>query len=414
MNMLTDLGLKLVKEIENLSFPQLIRIRNDLIRRLKEQHGIALIVPKKVNCRFSTSSTPHSQQYLTNLSWFWCRNCGYIFCLKGFKNMQGKKIKCPICNSNVQQAYVYAPHPKSIPYIPTMSTAIYPITSSIKIWCRRLEEYKRVKRTNLMRPIASLKYVCPNPSLATQKRCPYISSNSICKDGGIYAKQRTGIRWALTPLSEDITKPLSISIFRYNNGESRYIEHKTLTGIEKMIFVENITVLQVTICAFVGHPFSHRRRRAPILYYDKESDVFYLPSRILKTNGLVIKVDSNIYNKLLNDNEKRFELLHSISHAFLSRLPMVTGLEAYDFAEAINTEEGEILIYENSLGGIGGIEGILEENSLRIDYEDMVRRSIQCPLECPRACKACLYSDSCYMLNWKLDRHLIQRVMRWI
>jgi len=141
-----------------------------------------------------------------------------------------------------------------------------------------------------------------------------------------------------------------------------------------------------------------------------------MPVRYIRTSGLVIKVDADIIRKVLrelgySDNDV-WVSLHTISHTLIVSLPQIAGLEGSDFGEAISSNTNEIAIYDNSLGGLDGVEGVVNtvDRILVPNYEWSVRDSSRCPLVCTKACKACMFTDSCFMLNRRLDRRILERL----
>ena len=150
---------------------------------------------------------------------------------------------------------------------------------------------------------------------------------------------------------------------------------------------------------------------------DYEQEIYKLPTRLIRTKGLIIKIDRRRIEEAAGSSELRriWTAFHTLCHAFLAPLPRVSGLSARDFGEALSIPHNEIAVFDNSLGGLGGVEGVVEINSsgqarLHPNYGFAVANSWDCPLRCMKACIACLYTDSCYMLNWNLDRNILLRL----
>ena len=416
MSNLSPLGRKLVNEIRRLAsrrrnvYQALMSIAN----RLESRQGVEIIIPRLIQCEFQSN---RGGTTLADLTWFYCRRCGSFInlgeAIRG-GHVRNKEVTCPDCGEPVDQAYVYAPFPRSASPHPAGVIVHAFISNSIGSWCRLLRRYKRVKRTDKMRPLASLRYFCPDPREAQQRGCKYLQGN-ICTDGIVAMRGRGPLRFAPTALTDDITKPLSVAVYEVV-GDKKPVKFspELLPGIEEISLVKSVRVLQVTLCVLVGYPSCPNSFRIHHLFI--EDGTIILPSRLLTTSGLVIKVKPEIMEKIEELPGQRrgpMELLHTLSHAFLSRIPILSGLESAEFGEALDIESGEVLIYDNAQGGIGGVEGLVSSresiNSLLME----ARTSVECPLECPVACKACLFSDSCNMLNWYLDRHLLKEVMEW-
>jgi len=219
--------------------------------------------------------------------------------------------------------------------------------------------------------------------------------------------------------SESITKPVTITAFAYRKESCTDVKPTagSLSGIEKILYCRDLEVLQATPVYRAGHPRVRNSLRVSVYDYEEESfyggKVIWVPARYFQTRGLVIKAENSslegALKKLGYREDGMWTALHTISHAFLVNLPQITGLEGGDFGEAISSSAGEVAVYDNSPGGLGGIEGVVDERegTLKPNYEWSVRESHKCPLACTRACKACLFTESCFMLNWNLDRRIL-------
>jgi len=412
-SLLTALGNRLVREIERLgrSLLPLSQVARDIASRLRRRHRVEVIVPREVTCEPDVTRGAYS---LVNLKWWWCRKCGHAE-----ESWPQNRPTCPKCGHPLEQAFVYAPLPRA-PINRPLSSCILPIKRSLRFYCRQLRRHKLVRRESKMRPLASIRYYCPDPARAKQFRggrgCEYLDkSTGRCREGGLFVPSRGGlIRWAPTVLADDLTRPVSVSVYDYEPDQVCDVRFSSdlLPGIESIAFVRDVRVLQITLCVLVGAPWSWRGRRVPLPYYDDQG-VLYLPARTIRTVGLLIKIKQEILSELRSNERRLRTLLHTLSHAFLSRVALASGLDESDFAEALWLDDGEVLIYDNALGGLGGVEGLIERGKLNDAYQVLVSDSVKCPLDCPRACKACLFSGACYMLNWDLDRHLLMEVMGW-
>lgn len=410
---LSRLGDMLVREIKELRqrYSNLSPLE-ELERRLLTHQKIKFISPNTVECNFTTDSA--------NLEWLHCRNCGKIINVNNVIratnkiNIKDKKINCA-CGKEVEQAYVYIIDPQEPIRVPINAEIISPLKDSTKSYCRILNDYKLVIRMDKLRPLASLRYFCPDRKRGHEKRCGHLRENGMCDDGNVSKlPKKGGLGYTLTMLNEDLTKPLSISVYTYapdgNNLKNLEFSRILLPGVDELIFVKRIIVLQVTLCILAGHPHTPRNRRVCLIYRDRD-DVILLPYRILTTSGLLIRINKDVLEKF--SEQKCFELLHTLSHTFLSVIPIISGLEAREFGEAINSRDGEVIIYDNAEGSVGGIEGLV---SAQENFDRMIiyaRESVRCPLECPHACRGCLYSDACYMLNWRLNRKLLTEELEW-
>ena len=136
-------------------------------------------------------------------------------------------------------------------------------------------------------------------------------------------------------------------------------------------------------------------------------------SRSMNTKGLVIRPKKELFDQCKDDPASISKILHTISHAFLKHLPLQTGLEPNEFYESIDIDSQEISIFDNQPGGIGGVLAItdVDNGELSPDYQQLVSTSVDCDIECPSACRACLYVENCGRLNRQLNRKLLGGVL---
>jgi len=354
---------------------------------------VELIRPTSVSCGYRTK--------LADLRYLRCTQCKRVInALAGPTDQLVKRPRCPFCKGPVVAAPVWAIYLGGQRRIFT--------SSGIKILLS-VEDYRRVvpqriRIRSLSRPISNLVFEYPTgphepfPTLGRTPGYQYMIS--------------------LVP-SESITKPVSVTAFSYNADDCIRLNTSIgpLNGLEEILYCRNLEILQATIAYRAGHyrTASHSRtividgRRRPT------AQTIRLYVRYFTTQGLVIKTDKEVLTEnveALRISPARDPLwigLHTLSHAFLVRLPQVTGLESEDFGEALSTVHGEFAVFDNSPWGLGGVEGIadLSANMLDPNYEMHIRSAANCSLACVNACKACLFTDSCFMLNWNLDRRII-------
>lgn len=337
---------------------------------------------KNVVYHFKTGSAIFIVPERVHLDWirplklFWCKNCGIIIHVARSSNVP---YKCPECGSGLLQAPLFALFPRETPKS-APPEALLPIIPAPSKYTKHI----RLTQKDYMRPLRSLRL-----KWGTQER-------------RIFSPK--GYAPVLSP-TESLTKPLSISVFDYSSAEITNIEvPERFKGIEGLLLLRNVRVLQVTLGIMIGHPRVSKRKRILKVMFD-ESGRPLLPSRILSTVGLLIRVRKDVVKKF---NEKeRLPLLHTLSHLFLVNVPLLSGLDAVEFGEAWDIKDGEVLVYDNVQGGIGGVESCIDGNKLHPNLIERVVSSLLCPLECPKACRACLYSEACYLLNYFLDKRAV-------
>jgi len=378
-------------------------ISEALLKRDSSKVKVSLQVPQKVSATLSSN--------LATLDYGMCSKSGKVV------KLTPEVLKWPFCKdgSYIVPAPVWVVASSS-PTIQTMTTSSpsFKIVKGLGDTGTGIPRHKidKVRITlNRARPIATLKFEIDGN---VQEPRTVITQSAVMRHV-----------ITLAP-SESITKPVTISAFSYNNSDCIELEPagQSLRGIERLIFCKKLKVIQATVGYKAGHPKSGNRSRIMVFHSRKvgSSDIFSIYVRYIEVPGIVGKINEDDVIraiKSLNPNireetldKKIWTTLHTISHAFLVNLPPATGLNSYDFAEALSRVHGEFAVYDNSPGGLGGIEGVVNKDlgMLEPNFEMKVRNSHVCPLDCTKACKACLYTDSCFMLNWSLDRRIITQL----
>jgi len=129
--------------------------------------------------------------------------------------------------------------------------------------------------------------------------------------------------------------------------------------------------------------------------------------------GLVSQLETDGIVVTIHRADLRDELsLHSVKHALLNAAPAVTGLAQDEFGAEIRPDEGEVLIYDNVLGGTGGCRLLVERRLGR--WIQVVRELAEChQVQCDDACRACLFLPSrlCRRGNHDLDRRRVLQLL---
>ncbi|PUA33339.1 MAG: hypothetical protein B7O98_02625 [Zestosphaera tikiterensis] len=363
-----------------------------------------LLIPTQVVANVKTR--------LADLEYVRCVRCGQVYNAKTQPSLL-KNSKCPKCGGSLVAVPLWVITARSVKPANRRITPNQGIelTVSIETYTkthirnRNAVVPKQIHIGDRSRPIATLEFIY---GFESHNPAP-VHKHKVFK-----------YMLALMP-SESITKPVTITAFAYN--DSTCVEVNTTTGffsgVSKVLYCKNMEILQATLLHKAGHQRSSSRSRVAVLDMSQSQlggAVVRIPVRYIQTQGLVVKVDENSVKNVLKEldysDDDVWIALHTISHAFLVSLPQITGLEGADFGEAISTSTKEIAVYDNSFGGLGGIEGIVDTSGgvLTPNYEWSVRESYKCPLACTKACKACLFTDSCFMLNWRLDRRILERL----
>ncbi len=367
---------------------------------------VQLFVPSQVTASIRTQ--------LANLSYARCANCGLVYDLNAHPDFL-RNPRCDNCGGPLVATPLWTITARRVP---RPNNRRITTNQGIRL-VLSVEEYSRarvriqgaraptmIRINDRSRPIATLEF-----RYGSQVHEPSLM-------------HRAGIFFYLLSLmpSESITKPVTITAFAYRDPDCVEISTTAgpLLGISRILYCSDLEILQATLLYRAGHQRSSSGARVAVLDIQQSpisgTAVIRIPARYIRTRGLVIRIDEDSIRRALRElgyrDDDTWVALHTISHAFLVNLPQITGLEGVDFGEAISTNTNEIAVYDNSLGGLGGVEGVVDttDRILVPNYEWSVRESYNCPLACTRACKACLFTDSCFMLNWRLDRRILERL----
>jgi hypothetical protein len=132
----------------------------------------------------------------------------------------------------------------------------------------------------------------------------------------------------------------------------------------------------------------------------------------METRGLLLKLNIEKVRQAAEAAEElgfpvadEYTVAHSISHAAIKAVVRISGLSYAEFGEALlesaDSAVAEVLVYDNSPGGVGGVETI--PNALAEFPSYLKEGASRCPRLCRSACRACLYVENCTSLNFNLS-----------
>lgn len=375
------------------------------------QGEFVFVRPHEVKTSFEFKGT-------ADLSFFWCRRCGYLGKKVQFRQ-HGSKIICPSCGSTARQSYVGAPLYRGARDVKEYSGMegdryeIAPIRNAIDAWCSRSKRLKRLVVEDEERPMATLRFRCPDP----ESSCTY---RQRCREGLLYFPSQEGERLIPSHLSEGLTKALVISVYEEKGcGERLSFSAEALPGVEEVKITE-VKVYEMAVALLIGHPYArYSERRVALPTVD---GVVQMLGRAIETEGIIFRLrQSTIERAQKALAERGFsvgdgEIAHSLAHVILNSLPHLSGLSPSEFSECLGVaEEGghvlETLIYDNSIGGIGGVRSLKREGSLNPDLYYYFISGVECRRDCEAACRACLFFERCGMLNRMLNRHALAYIV---
>jgi len=402
------------------------------------------------------------------LNAFICTRCG-LTKLNYFPS-EAKPPLCPNCNVEMVQAPIFVPYVQGTKYPLDAShdKALIGTHLGSRNLRRRVlcpldrREPRGIKILDPQRPIRSMAWICPKNLQEKYSECPYrreyITSygtrelvccydpddrkhNYIsrrCEKEG-YLPISVGIREAILrrilsavrrgidihfqphlPV-DGVAKPLVISVFHADSNSLKKVDapliYRRLGSYVDIYYAEKMEIFQGAIGVRVGLPESPTRTRVFIPYLEQEggSTVFRIYYRKFETSGIIVKADVQRLINVGKENvrEKAEELVHTLLHAIIKHIPLFTGIEAQKFFEAIDLsgrDKGVVIgaVYDNSEGTKGATKQILSGSELKRDLELLVLESVNCPLNCQYACRACLFLERCIWLNRGLNRHLLR------
>lgn len=335
-----------------------------------------------------------------------CPSCGTIYEASSIKS-----LRCNRCKKSLVHAYVGAPidyGQRRQPYVINLSRKksgdfiIMPTSYLLDIYCDTHKDLKGVKPLNPNRPIYSLQYTCP----WSDESCPHYSSGDLCTQNKariVMFQRREGYKRVPSLPSEGLTKPFSLAVFD-KEEEKEDLTEDLGGGFFDQVMYGKFKVWFVTLFYLLGGASMPRRRRLPIIV-ESDGEVILI-GRDMITEGVLFRLNTrkiaSVKDQVRVDEPT---LVHSISHVVMKAVIELSGLSPSEFGEAMylsaDSSTIELLVYDDSPGGIGGVR-VLKEYSA--DAREKIRRSREpCPRGCRRACRACLYLENCFMLNFDLS-----------
>ncbi|MGB9759771.1 MAG: DUF1998 domain-containing protein [Thermoproteota archaeon] len=374
---------------------------------------------------------------VASLKYLMCSKCGTVY---NIDSLSGSlPYSCKKCRAPLVPAYVgvpvesdgrlhhvqYPPAPKGASENLIAPTSdIYGINSCKKISPRSKKHVeilpRGIKPKVRERPLQSLSFTCPIGDSSCEYYddpfCSYSSDRSSNKGRRISVLfpplKGSKTRRAPTVPSPGLTKPFTVVAFtRAGDTESEKDITRELNADD--IELGHFRIYELAPFYLIGSPNMWKGGRIPVLVKDDENSVIAL-GRSMQTKGLLVRLNYNRAKEAVEHAEKDLgghiripliTLAHSVSHVLLSSVVKLTGLSSREFGEALYVNEPEklieVMVYDDSPGGIGGVETVKRS---KIDFVSYVKNfSSPCRRMCRSACKACLYFDNCFMMNYLLN-----------
>jgi hypothetical protein len=391
----------------------------------------------KVVTKFQEVDCDFEYEEVASLKYLMCSKCGRVYNIDSLSG--SPPYFCEECRAVLVPAYVGVPaksdgrlhfvqYPSSLKgayeniIVPT--SEIYEINSCAKISSRN-KKYEKwlprgIKPKIRERPLQSLSFTC----FLDDSNCPYYNSSFCNYSSDRSSSRNRKILVRFPPLkgsgtiripaipSPGLTKPFTVATFvRAGSAESE-------KGIAEKLNADSVElghfrIYELAPFYLVGSPSMWKGGRIPVLVRDDENSVIAL-GRSMKTKGLLVRLNHKRAKEAVAHAENDLgghvkipliTLAHSVSHVLLSSVVKLTGLSSREFGEALYVDETkesiEVMIYDDSPGGIGGVETVKRS---KLDFIKYVKDfSSPCRRMCRSACKACLYLDNCFMMNYLLN-----------
>jgi len=265
-------------------------------------------------------------------------------------------------------------------------------------------------------PIGSLYWIC--------KHCKkFIEQYQVFKQwGGGYRPQEP---------TENLTKGITVSLA---NVEDSTLKPLNFEGFFNKIFCEgvfysdDIEVSQVTWGYKLGQYENIRYQTFP-------NHAYY--GRKLTTQGIIIRLKPEVYKECLNYLEELYKedfdlhkefmqdiehedpemkemqlkrwVLHTLKHALLVFMPVITGLPNQEFSGSYDLEKNQVIIYDSQEKGIGGCKKLWDDPNNFIDLLDLLTETIE-KCDCRNKCPKCILLNTCGEVNQALNRHLLSPI----
>jgi len=411
---------------------------NDILNKVRS--GAAYVKYDLDQVSYDTDVPP-----VVSFDYLICPSCNSIFSFNEARLRDDGYYYCPRCGTRLVQAYVGVLHIGGVnrsTYVYVTSSGrqqgyyyVQPTSNILDIWCpQHRGVLKSLHATNPRRPFQSLRFVCP----LNDESCMYYDRNrGFCRHGqqspvifqNIMGLQ--GGRSVMSKPSTAITKPFSITVFSPSpiSELNLAVDAKTVKEVMRKVIpiIDDVQpgkfdVYELIIMYLLGHPYSRRLSRIPVIVQDQWGNVNFLGRR-LQTDGILFKLDYQKVEEVVNEINNipgvvrvdPFTVAHSLSHVMLLALTRLTGLSPNEFGESIFVDEkgqvAEILIYDNSPQGIGGVKTAINNYS---EFLSAICNFAQpCPRACRSACRACIFFEACpfqnFSLSWRASTRAVDR-----
>jgi len=336
---------------------------------------------------------------------FMCDNCNNF--LRGISFVKGVnhfKFLCPKCGQHLSQAPLLIRSRKIKEDRRNTPIVTYLRANKKKCPSCGIEDWLGLVITDPEQPMGSLKWIC--------KHCNNIVGPLETFKFGYKPQEPT----------ENLTKGITVSLAHVESSTLNPIEVKDFLNkkmCKGIFYSEKVVVSQVTWGYKLGQ-YENIRYKTYGRQFNTEGLIFELNPEVYQASLEYLKKlyveDEELYNRFLKDIEntdpemKEMQLkrwvLHTLKHALLMYLPIITGLPHREFGGSYDLDNNRVIIYDNQEGGIGGCQKLWNDSNTLMDLLDLITGSIE-GCDCRSKCPRCILLDTCGEVNQALNRHLL-------
>jgi transposase-like protein len=116
-----------------------------------------------------------------------------------------------------------------------------------------------------------------------------------------------------------------------------------------------------------------------------------------------------------DDLEFRKLVLHSIAHAIISRIPVISGITMDNFSYLYDINQDSVVVYETAPGGVGACAGLTQTtrngDPMILEFLSLIKADLtECT--CDDRCKYCIAILRCEQWNKSLNRFALAPILR--
>jgi len=240
--------------------------------------------------------------------------------------------------------------------------------------------------------------------------------------------------YSLTNASENLSQPFLVSTYSRNSLKLNNSNLASLlesspcfdtSFVEEFLFAPEARIKEIVLGYLYGANITRtikakkfgRDIKTGALYLRLKSHYFETVSSYLKE---VFKEHPSYYQKYqgvtATDKDLHKLVLHSLAHAFLTRLPAVSGVSLDSFSYIYDMINDAVLVYEEAPGGLGACIELSrfdeqKKEPIILEFFTKLRENIG-SCTCDDRCKYCIATRGCQEWNEALSRFTLGPLLR--